>query len=243
MKLRKRPLPIYYFTRFMFNMMLFFLGGRMKVFGRHRVPKSGPFLVVSNHMSIADAPIFMMGLPPATIHFWIADKWRNMPWFGWLASRVGGIFINREGLDRRAIKEAVAILKAGGTVGLAPEATRSTIGQMIRPKNGAAYLAAQAGCPIVPIGIVGSDNLFGNFLRLRRTKIEVRFGEPFTLPKIDKRIRSKELEAYTDYIMLHIAQVLPKNQHGYYAYTDHPGLPAILNGDDPWPHCYPKTTA
>ena len=217
MKLRKYPVPFYYFTRFLFNLMLFCLGGRLKVVGREKLPASGPYLVVSNHMSIADAPIFMMALPPFTIHFWIADKWRDMFLFGFLASRVGGIFINREGLDRKALKQAVAILRAGGVVGLAPEATRSPIGQIIRPKNGAAYLANQAQCTIVPIGIIGSDKLFANFLRLKTTPITVQFGDPFQLPPSKKRVRSKDLQAYTDFIMLRIAKLLPASQHGYYA--------------------------
>jgi 1-acyl-sn-glycerol-3-phosphate acyltransferase len=206
----------YYFTRFLCNWLLFLLGGRLSVKGVDHIPAQGPYILVANHMSIADGPIVLMAHPPRWAYFWIADKWKTLPVFGFLAARVGAIFINRDVLDRAAIRQAVEMLKAGEIVGLAPEATRSPIGQIIKPRNGAAYLATRANVPIVPIGITGSNKLFHNFLRLRRTPITVRFGEPFMLPMPAHRPRQSDLTRLTDDIMQHVLPLIPVEQHGYY---------------------------
>ncbi len=229
--MRQLPLPLliespiipsmfwYYFTRLLCNWLLFMLGGRLTVEGIDNIPADGPYIMVSNHMSIADGPIVLMAHPPKWTYFWIADKWRELPVFGFLSARIGAIFINREVLDRAAIRQAVEMLEAGEIIGLAPEATRSPIGQIIKPRNGAAYLATRVPVPILPIGVTGTDKLFRNFLRLRRTPITVRFGETFTVPIPERRPRQSDLTQLTDEIMQHILRLIPSEQHGYYRYV------------------------
>lgn len=227
-----------YIVRIGFNLLLYALGGRLRVHGQANLPPHGPYLLVTNHLSIADSPVVLMALPPMRAHFWIGEKWRSMPLFGYLAGKLGGIFIDRQTLDRAAIRAALDLLAAGEVVGLAPEATRSPIGQIIRPRHGAAYLASHAKVPILPVGLIGTEKLFGNFLRLRTTPIDVVIGAPFELPPLPgRRIRNRELEAYTDLIMLRIAALLPRRYHGYYQMIEHPGLPLVLAGADPWPAC------
>lgn len=235
---------LHYIVRTFFNLLLFVLGGRLRVSGLHNLPTGGPYLLVANHMSIADSPVVLMALPPIRTHFWIGEKWRALPVFGYLAGQMGGIFINRQAFDRQALRAALTELAAGEIVGLAPEATRSTIGQIIRPRHGAAFLAIEANVPIVPVALIGTEHLFANFARLRTTPIEARIGAPFMLPPLPgRRIRQRELEAYSDLIMLHIAALLPARYHGYYRHIQHPGLPAILAGADPWPDCLALATA
>lgn len=235
------PLPLHYVSRLCFNLVLRFFGGSLTVRGTQHIPKQSPFIVVLNHMSVADLPLLLIALPPLRMRFWIAEKWRTLPVLGFLSGRLGGIFLDRsKDVDRRAIRESVEHIKSGGVFGLAPEATRSHMGMLIRPKSGAAWLASQADCPIIPLGVIGTDKLFSNFLRGKRTKVEVRIGQPFTLPPVNGRVRSRELDAYTDYIMLNIARLLPSDQHGYYAMIEHPGLKAVLSGQDHWPACYPE---
>lgn len=220
-----------------FRGLLWVLGGRLTVTGVENLPASGAYLVVTNHMSIADSPIMLIALPMQTTHFWIADKWKTLPVFGYWASQLGGIFIKKDIVDRRAIREAVNLLKAGEIVGLAPEATRSTIGQLIKPRNGAAYLAKQVDIPIVPVAIIGTESLFANFLNLRRTPIEIRIGASFTRPQVEGRFRQRHLEALTSYIMLKVAALLPTRYHGYYALVQHPGWLAMKREGDVWAAC------
>jgi 1-acyl-sn-glycerol-3-phosphate acyltransferase len=102
-------------------------------------------------------------------------------------------------------------------------------------KDGAAYLASRANVTIVPVGLVNTDILFANSRRLRRSKIEVHIGQPYMLPDVGGRARSRDLSAYTHLIMIQIAALLPARYHG--VYKDSPALHALLSGEDPWPYC------
>jgi 1-acyl-sn-glycerol-3-phosphate acyltransferase len=102
-------------------------------------------------------------------------------------------------------------------------------------KDGAAYLAAQAGVPILPVGLSNSDVLFASARRLRRATITMRIGQPFALPQLGRRVRAYDLAGFTYLIMIHIAALVEPRHRGRYA--DSPALAALLAGDDPWPHC------
>jgi 1-acyl-sn-glycerol-3-phosphate acyltransferase len=102
-------------------------------------------------------------------------------------------------------------------------------------KDGAAYLAAQAGVPILPVGISNSDNLFAEVRRLRWPVITLRIGRPFVLPELGRRARGPDLTAYTNLIMAHIAVLVEPRHRGLYA--DSPAVTGLLAGADPWPYC------
>jgi 1-acyl-sn-glycerol-3-phosphate acyltransferase len=88
---------------------------------------------------------------------------------------------------------------------------------LIAAKTGVAYLADQAGVPIVPVGVSGTYQAMTKILTLRRPKITVRFGEPFSLPPIDRKNREASLQKNTDEIMCRIAALLPDEYRGVYA--------------------------
>jgi 1-acyl-sn-glycerol-3-phosphate acyltransferase len=129
----------------------------------------------------------------------------------------------------------MSAIEDGAIFGLAPEGTRSKEGAMEAAKDGAAYLAVRSHVPVVPVGLVNTDELFANVRRFRRSRIEAFVGKPFTLPDLGRRVRSRDLAAYTHLIMVQIAAQLPQRYHGLYA--DSPALHALQAGDDPWPYC------
>lgn len=228
---------LYDLTWFAFRVLLLLLRGSVRTIGREKVPAQQGCLLVLNHVSVADAALVLLAFRPMEINFLIGEKWEKVPIIGWLAPRLGGIFVNRTALDREAIERTLQLLAEGKIVALAPEGMRSRIDQIIKPYHGAAYLASRNHVPIVPIGLVNTDKLFSNAKRLRPTAIEIHVGDPFVLPLVEGRVRRQSLNAYSDYIMLHIAQLLPPRYHGYYRYVGHPGLDAILRGEDPWDAC------
>jgi 1-acyl-sn-glycerol-3-phosphate acyltransferase len=116
-------------------------------------------------------------------------------------------------------------LKAGGVLGLAPEGTRSHTGQLQEGKTGAAYLADRAGVPIVPVALAGTENVWRNLKRLRRTPVACTIGQPFRLPS-DGRAKGEQLKHLTDEVMCRIAALLPPQYHG--AYAGHPRLKELL---------------
>ncbi|MCB8982442.1 MAG: 1-acyl-sn-glycerol-3-phosphate acyltransferase [Ardenticatenaceae bacterium] len=208
---------------------------RIKVIGREHIPAERPYIVVLNHTSVVDTPVLLITFPLQQWRFFAVEKWRYHPVFGPIMAWLGAIYISRGEADRQSLREAMAAIADGTVFGLAPEGTRSYSGELMAAKDGAAFLAHRANVPIVPVGLVHCDKLFHNFKHLRPTTLEVHIGRPFTLPAADERVRAKDLPAYTHYIMVHIAALLPASYHGYYA--DSPALAALLAGEDPWPVC------
>lgn len=190
--------------------------------GLENIPTSGPYLMVSNHMSMADLPVTYIYLGGPHITGWAAEKWRNHPLFTPIIRLGGGIFIERGEVDRTAIEAAVSWLRSGKAFGMSPEGTRSRNGALLRAKTGAAYLADAADVPVLPVGIIGTDETFRTLARLRRPEFLVRVGELFRLPPLDQNGRSASLRRNTDEIMCRIAALLPPRYWGYYA--DHPRL-------------------
>jgi len=208
---------------------------RLVVVGRENIPSDGPYVLAVNHLSTADIGIIFVGFPPQEWRYFAGEKWAGHPLWGPLMSWLGVIFVNRGEVDRGALREALAALEDGATFALAPEGTRSKTGTMQPGKDGAAFLASQAGVPILPVGISNSDVLFADFRRLRRATITMRIGRPFSLPDLGRRPRGRDLSDFTCLIMTHIAALVEPRHRG--AYGDTPALAALLAGGDPWPAC------
>ncbi|MDW8327357.1 MAG: lysophospholipid acyltransferase family protein [Anaerolineales bacterium] len=214
---------VYRFLRGLFRFLGWLLF-RQEVYGLENIPASGPFLVVVNHLGIADPPLVFINVQRQMVVF-AADKWKKVPGIRQLLEAAGVIWVARGEADLSAIKAALAVLKSGRPLGMAPEGTRSRTHALQRGKTGAAYLADRTGVPIVPIGISGSERLAENLRRLRRTPVRLVVGKPFYLPP-NGRASGDLLEAYTTQIMCRIAALLPPEYRGVYA--DHPQLRELL---------------
>lgn len=229
----------YRLIRWAMQIARLFLLVRFRVAGRENIPPHGPYIVVLNHTSVVDTPVLLVNFPLQRWRFFAVEKWRAHPIYGPIMAWLGAIYIERDTVDRNQLRQALAALEAGTVFGLAPEGSRSFTGQMMAAKEGAAYLASRANVPILPVGLVNNDVLFANVKRLRPTTIEVRVGQPFTLPDLGRRARRTDLPALTHYIMVHIAAQLPARYYGYYAGS--PALAALLRGEDAWPYCVERT--
>jgi 1-acyl-sn-glycerol-3-phosphate acyltransferase len=225
---------IVHLLRGLARFLLLFVGS-LRVSGRENVPPEGPYLLVINHMSMADPPLVMLALPAVKIRFFAGEKWERHALISPLLRAGGAVFIRRGELDRQALRNALHELEKGSIFGLSPEGTRSRVGALIRAREGAAYLATRSRVPLLPVGVVNTDQISRNLVHLRRTRLEARIGRPFTLPGLDRRPKGDVLSAYTHYIMIHIAAELPPRYWGHYA--DSPALKALLLGEDPWPYC------
>lgn len=217
--------------------LILFIVGSADFKGRENIPAQGPYIIVTNHMSKADAPLLFLALPipPLRLRFFAGEKWEKNPLYGPLMKAAGAVYINRGEVDRQALKEAIDAINSGEVFGLAPEGTRSRVRSLIRAKDGAAYLTSRTNAPLLPMAVINTDVVGENFSRLRRTRMECRIGQPFTLPDLGRRARTSDLAAYTHYIMIQIAAMLPERYYGYY--QDSPALAALRRGEDPWPYC------
>lgn len=180
------------------------------------LPPSGGFILATNHNSRLDIPVLYCNPGRKDMTALIADDYRSNPFF-WIILQTGGaIWLDRTKADFSAFRQAVDLIKQGKVLGIAPEGTRSKVGQLLEGKPGVLLLAARAGVPIVPVGITGTEVGMNKMLRLHWPEITVRFGKPFNLPPLSRENRDEAMQAATTEVMCQIAALLPEKYRGFY---------------------------
>lgn len=190
---------------------------RIDISGQQHLIDEGPGVLSINHVSWIDVVIVGAISRGPTASF-SAEKWEGVPFISWLLDYFGNaIYVQRGEVDRKALQKALAWLKNGGILGLAPEGTRSYDGILHQAHDGVAWLVCRSDATLVPIAIWGHENVIGEWKRLRRPRISVRIGEAYRLPPQASKAKSRDLEQYTNLIMTRIAALLPPERRGYYA--------------------------
>jgi 1-acyl-sn-glycerol-3-phosphate acyltransferase len=182
---------------------------RYQVIGRDNIPAEPPYIIVSNHMTYWDVPV--INTPPPVPVIGLAARKYQGTWKERYFTMFPLIWVDQFSADRRALQDAITVLKRGGVLGLAPEGTRSRSGQLIQGRSGVAFIATRAEVPIVPACLYGTEKI----LKRPRPTVVARFGKPFRLP--EGRAKGDQLDAYTERIMCAIAALLPEPYHGVYA--------------------------
>jgi 1-acyl-sn-glycerol-3-phosphate acyltransferase len=190
-----------------------------EVRGAENMPKSGPVLVVSNHLNDADPGILTWGLPRRVV-FMTKSELFDIPILKQFLVSFGTFPVHRGAADVGALRAASAVLKNGDPLVIFPEGTASGPrgGMLLKGHPGAGLIALRSGAPILPCAITGSEHMGmpGMYLKpFRRWKIVFTIGEPFTLPK-PARISSESAAEGTRVIMEKIASMLPERYRGYY---------------------------
>ncbi|RMF10474.1 MAG: 1-acyl-sn-glycerol-3-phosphate acyltransferase [Candidatus Neomarinimicrobiota bacterium] len=214
-KLQPRPKAV----RYLANYLALFLGSimtKLKVSGRHHIPRRGPFIVACNHFSILDPALVLYGIQ-RPVNFLMATDQIVDPLFIWAPWLYGYIPTDRRQLAPSTIKQALKALERKEVVGIFPEGySQSTV---LRPaKRGAIYLAQTMAVPILPVAIQGAESLWDNWLRGNRPSLRVRIGRPYRLPPyLPGRDRRQDwLRRQGDDLMVRIAALLPESYHGLY---------------------------
>lgn len=191
--------------------------GGVRVEGDEHVPRDGPFIMASNHTSLADPPILGGSVGHRNgriIHFMAKREIRDWPIIGWLADKSGVFFVRRGEGDRAAQRLALELLAEGRPIAVFPEGTRSRDGRLGSAKAGVAVLALRSGAPVLPVAIAGTHRIFPGRSRVpHRSPITVRIGRPFTLGhQPEGRLDRDALNAGTERVMREIAALLPPAQ-------------------------------
>lgn len=170
---------------------------RVRLIGVDRLP-AGPVLVAGNHTGFLDGPLVYILLPRPAIFLAKAELFGGL-WSGPLRL-ARQLPVHRGTPDRRALHTAVAVLMAGGTVGMFPEGTRGE-GKIETIKDGVGYIASRTGCPVVPVVCRGTAAALPRGARLPRfrSRVDIVFGEPFSLPMRDA-LRRSDIRAAADRI-------------------------------------------
>ncbi|CAB5054128.1 MAG: hypothetical protein F2930_06315 [Actinobacteria bacterium] len=131
---------------------------RTKIIGKENIPSQGAFLLAPIHRSNIDTPL-AAAVTKRRMRFMGKDTiWKYRP-VGWVLSALGAFPVSRGTADREALRRCIAVLEMGEPLVLFPEGTRQS-GPVVHPLfDGATYVAAKAGVPIIPVGIGGSERV------------------------------------------------------------------------------------
>lgn len=175
-------------VQFMFRLILKVAGARVTVIGQENIPTDQPVLYVSNHRSYFD--ILVGYISVVGLCGFIAKKEINsVPILNLWMRKLHCLFLDRSslraGLD--TILKAIEQVKQGISIFIFPEGTRSQGDEMLPFKEGGMKISEKTGCPVIPVAILGTDNIFENHIPfVRPADVTICFGEPIYTAQLER---------------------------------------------------------
>ncbi len=189
--------------------------------GFDRLPAEGPAILCPNHVSFLDSAFLMLHVPRNISFVGKAeymDSWKTK----FLFPLMGMIPIDRGGGDKSqaALDTAEAVLRRGELFGIFPEGTRSRDGILHKGRTGAARLALKIGCPMFPVGIIGTREIQPPDAKAPKLRgaCTIKIGRPINV----ERYRSRGddhmvLRQITDELMFEIRDLTGQDYRNVYA--------------------------
>lgn len=167
--------------------------GHLEARGVHHIPRVGGVLLVSNHISLLD-PVVVGSAANREIHFMARSNLFKIPGLGRLITAFNAYPVNRWSADFGALRRTISLLKEGKAVLIFPEGTRSTDGTMGKAHDGACFIAHRANVPTIPVYHCGAEEMLPRgSRRMRRSKLNVIFGEPIDFTNIAETEVKREM--------------------------------------------------
>ncbi|ALX47973.1 lysophospholipid acyltransferase family protein [Lentibacillus amyloliquefaciens] len=188
--------------------LIFYPLYRIRVIGKENVPKHGPVIICSNHISNLDPPV--VGITsPRDIYFMAKGELFDKPLLGRLLTGIRAFPVKRGMRDRNALRKGLNILEGGNTLGLFPEGTRSKTSELGKPLAGAGFFALRSNAAIVPCAIIGPYK--------PGSRLTVIYGEPMDMESY--RARKASAKEAAEGIMNEI-RILLENYNSQHASLD-----------------------
>ncbi|KJS80713.1 MAG: hypothetical protein JM58_18380 [Peptococcaceae bacterium BICA1-8] len=190
----------------------------IEVKGLENIPKEENIIFIANHLSNADGLIMQYVLEKVKeVVFLAGVKLQDELITSLILELVPHIKIHPNKPDRKALREAIEVVKNGNPLFVFPEGTRSRTGELLKGHSGVVLIARNTNSLIVPVAIWGTEKLLpinaeGKMSKewFMRADVYIKIGKPFSLTSL-----SEEGEII-DSMMLRIAQLLPEKYKGYY---------------------------
>jgi 1-acyl-sn-glycerol-3-phosphate acyltransferase len=156
---------------------------RLQIEGVEHLPASGAYVLAPTHRSYVDTPIVACVSRRRIRFMGKQEIWKNEQ-LGWFFGLLGAFPVARGTADREALKRCIAVLDDGEPLVLFPEGERKD-GPIVQPLfDGAAYVAARGGAPIIPVGIGGSAKVMPRHAKMiHPCRVHVIIGEPITIAR------------------------------------------------------------
>lgn len=196
-----------------------------KVTGLENIPDTGGAIIASNHLAVADS-FFMPLYVPRRVTFPAKQEYFTEPGVKgrlkkWFFTGVGQFPIDRSGgsAAQAALDTAIRLLREGRLLGIYPEGTRSPDGRLYKGKTGVARIALQARVPVIPVAMIGTDqvNPIGSKM-WRPRRLEIRFGTPLDFSRYEGLAGDRFVErSITDEIMYALMELSGQEYVDIYA--------------------------
>jgi 1-acyl-sn-glycerol-3-phosphate acyltransferase len=215
---------------------------RPHIIGREHVPRSGPVIFASNHLSFIDSIAIPVSSPRNVRFLAKAAYFEGKGLSGWFSKTFFtalGANPVRRGAGQAALEaldQQKQLLEDGEAIALYPEGTRSLDGRLYKGRTGVAFLALQTGAPVIPVGLVGTNEIMpvGAKLPRLRPRVSVRFGEPIDVSAHGPASSGRARRLATDEIMAAIHAL--SGQELAHAYNEVPAQTPIERIKQALPH-------
>lgn len=218
---------IWYLMKYVFMGPLLRLSFPCKVIGAEYLPEKGGVILAGNHVSVADSFFTPLHIKRRVTYLAKSEYFTEKGLKGRLKklffTGIGQVPIDRGGASaaKDALDTGVRLLREGHVLGIYPEGTRSPDARLYKGKTGVARMALEAGVPVVPVAMIGTDkvNPIGSKV-WRPHRITLVIGRPLDFSRYEGLAGDRFVErAMTDEIMYRIMELSGQEYVDQYAAT------------------------
>ena len=145
-------------------------------------PTDGPVIIAANHRSFLD-PFVIATMARRPLYYVAKKELFARRWQAWLLNALGAFPVDRGNADQSMVETAKAILARGDSVLIFPEGTRTRPGSLGKPKRGVGRLALETGAPVVPVAVIGTEDIRKGW-RIRPRHVRIRAGRALHFPDV-----------------------------------------------------------
>lgn len=200
---------------------------RPRIEGRGNMPRKGPVILASNHLSFIDSFVIPMFAPRPVYFLAKSSYFDGKGVRGWFSrhffTAIGATPVQRgagqAALD--ALDQQRRILQSGRAIALYPEGTRSLDGRLYKGRTGVAFLALETGAKVVPVGLIGTNEAMpvGAKWPHLHPRMTIRYGDPIDLSHHGAATSGRARRQATDEIMAAIHALSGQELAGAYNET------------------------
>lgn len=186
-----------------FGIILFLSGTKVDVIGRENIPDDQPVLYVGNHRSYFDIVIGYR-LIKGECGFIAKKEMEKIPFLRHWMKNIHCLFLDRKNIKEglKTILAGIDKVKHGISIWIFPEGTRNRDAGMMEFKEGSMKIAEKTGCPIIPVAMTGTAEIFEKHIPwIKKSHVTVTFGKPIDIKTLEKD-QKKFLGAYTRDVIL-----------------------------------------
>ncbi len=199
------------FVAYGFRFIMLAGGVKPVIEGRENIPRNTAVLFAGNHRSFFDIVLGYWAIPCTHLTAFISKKeMRKVPFLSWWMILLGCKFLDRdnprEGL--KTIQAAIADTKNGYSMFIMPEGTRNHEPEMLPFKPGSLKIAERSQCPVLPVAIVGTDDVFERqFPKIRAGRVRIRFAPPIPTVELSREEKAVLHETVQEKIRIMLAEM------------------------------------